>query len=42
LRPVPDAQVPYTFALVDLDTMPATKTTYPLYRTPICLSVANG
>lgn len=72
-HPVPEAQVPYTFALVDLfkpklyipshhdeavgtfldigvhplfekirDTMPATKTIYPLYRTPICLSVAKG
>jgi L-ascorbate metabolism protein UlaG (beta-lactamase superfamily) len=72
-HPVPAAQVPYTFALVDLfkpklyipshhdeatgtfidvgvhplfekirDTMPATKTIYPLYRTPICLGVAKG
>jgi L-ascorbate metabolism protein UlaG (beta-lactamase superfamily) len=72
-HPVPAAQVPYTFALVDLfkpkmyipshhdeavgtfldigvhplfekirDTMPATKTVYPLYRTPICLSAAKG
>lgn len=72
-HPVSAAQVPFTFALVDLfkpklyipshhdeaagtfldiglhplfekirDTMPATKTIYPLYRTPICLSVARG
>jgi L-ascorbate metabolism protein UlaG (beta-lactamase superfamily) len=72
-HPIPEVQVPYTFALVDLfkpklyipshhdeavgtfldigvhplferirDTMPATKTIYPLYRSPICLSVARG